>query len=260
MPDVKWIKLDVSMFDDEKIILIESMPDADEMIVIWIKLLCFAGKQNNRGVFVMNDSIPYTDEMLAIIFRREAAAVKRALAIFEEYGMITRADGIVAIPKWGKHQSLDQLESKREYMREYMAGYRQKQKQIMSNADGKVNSKVNGKVNVNPLDKDKEREKNKNIYSSHFEEFWDVYPRKSEKGNAYRAYQARLKDGFTEAELLKAAEGYAEKCKKDGREQKYIKLGATFLAASTPFTDYLDDTKGGVLDEPESSGSFRAWQ
>ncbi len=39
MPDVKWIKLTTFMFDDEKIKLIESMPDADAVLVIWIKLL-----------------------------------------------------------------------------------------------------------------------------------------------------------------------------------------------------------------------------
>lgn len=86
-----------------------------------------------------------------------------------------------------------------------------------------------------------------NIYSRHFEEFWSVYPRKSEKAKAYKAYNARLKDGFSEDELLAAAEAYSAECQKDRREQKYIKLGATFLSASTPFTDYLSDhsEKGG---------------
>jgi hypothetical protein len=32
------------MFDDEKIKLIESMPDADSILIIWIKLLIQAGK------------------------------------------------------------------------------------------------------------------------------------------------------------------------------------------------------------------------
>ncbi len=48
---VKWIKIVTDIFDDEKILLIESLPDADSIIVIWFKLLCLAGKQNNSGVF-----------------------------------------------------------------------------------------------------------------------------------------------------------------------------------------------------------------
>ena len=63
--DVKWIKIVTDIFDDEKIILIESMPDADCIIVLWFKLLCLAGKQNNDWVFMLNERMPYTDEMLA---------------------------------------------------------------------------------------------------------------------------------------------------------------------------------------------------
>ena len=57
MGEVKWIKITTDIFDDEKILLIESLPDADSIIVIWFKLLCLAGKMNNSGVFVMNDTV-----------------------------------------------------------------------------------------------------------------------------------------------------------------------------------------------------------
>ena len=85
---MKWIKITTDIFDDEKILLIESLPECDSIIVIWFKLLCFAGKTNNSGVFLMGDSIPYTDGMLATIFRRKEATVKMALDIFERFGMI----------------------------------------------------------------------------------------------------------------------------------------------------------------------------
>ena len=97
MSNVKWIKITVNIFDDEKILLIESLPDADSIIVIWFKLLCLAGKQNNHGVFMLNDSIPYTDEMLATIFRRKVTTVKMALETFERFGMIARIDGAVTM-------------------------------------------------------------------------------------------------------------------------------------------------------------------
>ena len=37
MTEVKWIKIVTDIFDDEKILIIESMPEADAMIVIWFK-------------------------------------------------------------------------------------------------------------------------------------------------------------------------------------------------------------------------------
>jgi predicted phage replisome organizer len=159
MADVKWIKITTDIFDDEKILLIESMPDSNAVIVVWFKLLCLAGKQNNSGVFMLNDKIPYTEKMLSTIFRMNEATVTMALKTFEQFGMIEIIDGVITIPNWGKHQSLDQLEERKEYMKNYMQNYRQKQKAISC----KVNSKVNSKVNVNSLEEelDKDIEKNK---------------------------------------------------------------------------------------------------
>lgn len=154
MAEVKWIKITTDVFDDEKILLIESLPEADSIIVIWFKLLCLAGKQNNSGVFIMGNRIPYTDKMLATIFRRKEATVQLALQTFEQFGMIELVDGVITIPNWGKHQNLDQLESKKEYMRNYMQEYRAKQKALTG---GKSNCKTNNKTNVSEADKNKKR-------------------------------------------------------------------------------------------------------
>ncbi len=131
MSEVKWIKIVTDIFDDEKMLLIESLPSPDSLIVIWFKLLCLAGKNNNNGVFLLNDKIPYTDEMLATIFRRDVNTVRLALNTFEEFGMIEIIEGVITIPNWGKHQSLDMLENKKNYMRNYMRNYREKQKKMI---------------------------------------------------------------------------------------------------------------------------------
>ena len=44
MAEVKWIKIATDIFDDEKILLIESMPDSYAIITAWFKLLCLAGR------------------------------------------------------------------------------------------------------------------------------------------------------------------------------------------------------------------------
>ena len=159
MADVKWIKITTDIFDDEKILLIESLPDAYAIITVWFKLLCLAGKQNNSGVFVMSNSMPYTDKMLATIFRMKETTVQLALQTFEQFGMVEIIDGVITIPNWGKHQNLDQLESKKEYMRNYMKEYREKQKLLT----GKPNCKTNSKSNVSQADKDIDKEKEENI-------------------------------------------------------------------------------------------------
>lgn len=155
MAEVKWIKITTDIFDDEKILLIESLPDSYAIITVWFKLLCLAGKQNNSGVFMMG-RIPYTDKMLATIFRMKEATVAMALQTFREFGMIEIIDGVITIPNWGKHQNLDQLESKKEYMRGYMKKYREKQQALTS---GKTNCKTNSKANVSQADIEEDKEK-----------------------------------------------------------------------------------------------------
>ena len=132
--DVKWIKIVTDIFDDEKILLIESMPEADCIIVIWFKLLCLAGKQNNNGVFMLNDRIPYNDEMLAHIFRRPLNIVRIALKAFEQYGMIEIINNTITIPNWSKHQQLDSLNKRREYQKNLMAKRRAEQKRLAKEA------------------------------------------------------------------------------------------------------------------------------
>jgi predicted phage replisome organizer len=156
--EVKWIKITTDIFDDEKILLIESLPDAYAIITVWFKLLCLAGKQNNSGVFMMNHQMPYTDKMLATIFRMKEATVTMALQTFQQFGMVEVIDGVITIPNWGKHQNLDQLESKKAYMRGYMKEYRKKQQALTS---GKPNCKTNSKTNVSQADKERDKEREK---------------------------------------------------------------------------------------------------
>lgn len=130
MADVKWIKITTDIFDDEKILLIESLPDAYAIITVWFKLLCLAGKQNNSGVFMMG-KIAYTDKMLATIFRMKESTVTMALNTFEQFGMVEIVDGVITIPNWDKHQTLDSYEKKKERDRIYQAERRANQRALI---------------------------------------------------------------------------------------------------------------------------------
>ncbi len=176
MADIKWIKIATDIFDDEKIMLIEaSGDDCYAIITVWFKLLCLAGKQNNGGIFMLNDKLAYNEEMLATIFRMKATTIRKALDMFEEFGMIERIEGVVSIPNWNKHQSLEKLEKQKklrnDYMKKYMKAKRESEKAASKN---NVNINVNANVtkmltDVNSLEEDKEIEeeyKNKNPSSS----------------------------------------------------------------------------------------------
>ena len=269
MADVKWIKIVTNIFDDEKILLIESLPDSDAIIVIWFKLLCFAGKQNNKGVLMLNDKIAYTDEMLATIFRRKKSTVKMALQVFENFGMIEIVDGVITIPNWGKHQNMDRIEAKNAYMRNYMQNYREKQKALTykanskvndeanSKANDKTNDKTNSKANVSEADKEKEEEKERereinknNVHSGasakqitnteindFFDTVWELYPIKKGKGQVSDTKRKALyKIGFDE--ISRAIDRYLTDLRKDAAWRK-PQNGSTFF--NSGYVDYLDD-------------------
>lgn len=157
MAEVKWIKICTDIFDDEKILFIENMPEADSLIVIWFKLLCMAGKQNNSGVFKFNDTMAYTDEMFATIFRRPVNTVRLALKTFESYGMVKIINNAVTIPNWEKHQRLDALERNKEKTRQRVATYREKQKLLATNDCNGCNEY--GNVTVTLCNDDRREEK-----------------------------------------------------------------------------------------------------
>ncbi len=160
MADVKWIKIATDIFDDEKLLMIETLPESDSIILIWFKLLCLAGKKNNRGIFVMG-SMPYTDEMFSVIFKCPVSTVRRAFDAFEKYGMIKTVDGVITIPSWDKHQSLDAYERKKERDRVYQAQKRairaeRRTEEKEKSSDG--SSDVASKIRIDKIREEKIRE------------------------------------------------------------------------------------------------------
>lgn len=163
MADVKWIKITTDIFDDEKILLIESMPSADSIIVIWFKLLAFAGKQNNDGVFLMSNRIAFTDEMLASIFRRDVNVIRLALRTFEQFGMIEIINNVITIPNWNKHQTLDAYEKKKQRDRLYQAERRANQRALVEKSSD-TSSDTSSDVAIS--EEEKEEDIDKEIYIS----------------------------------------------------------------------------------------------
>ena len=162
MSEIKWIKITTDIFDDEKICLIDALPDPDAILVIWFKILTLAGKHNSNGLLMMTDKVHYTDEMLATIFRRPLNTVRMALGVFEQFGMVEIIDGVITLPNWEKHQNIDGMEKIKEQTRNRVARHREKQKNLaLGNVTGNVTvthgNALEEDKNKNRLDKDKKR-------------------------------------------------------------------------------------------------------
>lgn len=117
------------MFDDEKIKLIEQMPEGPNILMIWIKLLTLAGRCNATGYIYLAENIPYTEEMLSTIFNVPLNVLRLAIKTFEQFKMIeVTEEQYIRICNWEKHQNIEGLDKIREQNRLRNQKYREKQK------------------------------------------------------------------------------------------------------------------------------------
>ena len=128
MSNVKWIKINVDMFDDEKIKIIQSMPDGDSLLVVWVRLITLAGKTNDRGYVYIAENLPYTEEMLSVIMNKPLNTIRLSLEMFTKLNMIEIDEKGIYLLNFEKYQSLDKLEQMRENTRLRVAKHRENKK------------------------------------------------------------------------------------------------------------------------------------
>jgi len=157
MSEVKWIKITTDMFEDEKIDFIQSLPEADAIIVIWVRLLTMAGKCNSNGYIFLTENIPYDENMLAHKFRKPINIIKLAIETFKRLNMIEDTEKGLLLPNWEKHQNVDGLDKIKEQNRIRAFNYREKIKS--RDAHVMITERITqGNATDKELDKDIEKD------------------------------------------------------------------------------------------------------
>lgn len=262
MAEIKWIKLSVNMFNDEKIKLIRTMPEGDSIALIWIQILCLAGKINDGGLVYMGQNLAYSDEMLATILDHPLNTMRVALSTFEQFGMIDMNNqGEIDIINWEKHQSTDKMARIQKQNRDRKRKYDLRKKLLSlgydpNNADVPTNledleeyvSNVTEtlsnatEVRSKKLDVRSKKLEVNNIEQNHldnklsesqlktdFEALWKLYPNKKGKAKAKKAYIKAIKDGVTNKEIQDGIVAYTKEIKAKNTDKEYIKHGSTWF-------------------------------
>lgn len=184
MPAMKWIKFDTEFFDDDVIRIIQRKEHGMDLILLWVKLLCFAGKKNNGGVFMLTDSKPHTADTLSAVLYVDRQIVDEGLECFVELGMMDNIDGVFVIPDWAVMQNTEQFDKKRERDREYRRKKRAEQRNL-------INSKST-------------KSKNKDIQKPDIDDTDSTYVRSVEEfASRYLSTENAWKNGISESEKLK---------------------------------------------------------
>lgn len=190
MTSIKWIKLNVDMFDDEKIKIIQAMPEGDALLIVWIKLITLAGKTNEGGYVYISNNMPYSEDMLSIIMNKPISIIRLALNTFQSLGMIENDENGIYLVNFDKYQSLDRMQEIREYNRLAQRKHREKLKcQKMSltskschetdiDKDIDIDIDINNNINNKELTSE--------IFDIYQNEIGSLSSRQYEKLNQYR--------------------------------------------------------------------------
>ena len=177
--------------------------------------------------------------------------IRSALTKFEKFGFLTNESTkhgrLITIVNWGKYQGLTDEANKPD-------NSQSTDSQQTSNNQSTHQPTPTKEIRIKNKEKD-------NIYAQNFRIIWNHYPKKKEKAAAYKAYQARLNEGYSEEELLEATKAYAQECKDRRTAEQYIKSPKTFFGPNAPFTDYLKGDEK-TDDEPEykiAADYYRQW-
>lgn len=257
--EVKWVKITTDIFDDEKIKLIDAMPDSDAILVIWFKLLAQAGKANQGGALLLNHKLAYTEEMLATIFCRKITTIRLALDTFERLEMIERGEYIQVI-NWDKHQNVDALDKIRENNKLRVQKYREKK--VLENTEQPCNVTVTlPKRYGNALESsnssflsNSSSSNSLYVYVERFNLFWKFYPKKVGKGKCEEWFKRNKPSQELTSMMIKAIEEQKSSpqwLKDDGQ---FIPNPFTWLNQKRWGDDLnglVNEREGGVIDDDE---------
>ena len=253
MVEISWIKLSVNIFDDEKMKLIDEMPENDAIFRIWVYLLSLAGKTNDSGLVYLSNHIPYTDEMISALCNRPVSTVRLALKTFRDFGLIEIYDNnMIGISNWEKHQNIDGMEKIRKLNAERNKKYRERKK-LLENSDVSVTSRDATEEDKNK-NKSKNKKKNNNTMSDKSDDvipYSEIISYLNEKtGRSFRTTEAHKRfikarwnedyklDDFKKVVYNKVAD-WTGKTINGQPAEKYLQPSTLF---GTKFDNYLNQT------------------
>lgn len=106
MREKKNIKVNVNMFDDTKLKIIDTKPERDMIHYIWFRMMTLAGKVDRDGELYLSRNIPYTVDTLAVEFNRSIKDIEIAVNVLIDLEMIGfTKDKVFMVLNYSKHQN-----------------------------------------------------------------------------------------------------------------------------------------------------------
>ena len=235
-----YLKLKESFFDEDAIVLLESMQDGILYSNILLKL--YLKSLKNGGKLQLDEHIPYNEQMIATLTRQQVGTVERALQIFRALGLVEPLSGGVLYMS-NIELLIGQSSTEGERKRRARLAL-QKQKAL---------PETGADICPPELEIEKEIDINNNICSpepdereSDFEKIYAIYPKKRGRTKAFANYCSWLKGRsvngkrrkLTNREMYLAVHAYVEQQKEHETELEYYKNFDTLMGSQ--LLDYVE--------------------
>ena len=248
-----YLKLKDTHFDDERIIVLESLPDGILYSNIYLKLCLKSVKREGKLMF--NDRIPYNSQILAQVTRHPVGVVEKAIQILKDFDLIEVLDnGAIYINDIQNYIGTSSTEADRK--REYRSRIDSEKENLLE--DGQMSGQMSDKCpDKSPPEKEinRERELEKDIVVDIIDHLNFIC------GTKYGASTKKTKD-FINARIKEGygLEDFKTVINKKHDEwintdmQKYLRPQTLF---GTNFESYLNQLDGKCEKETKGSGFIK---
>lgn len=260
-----YLKLKDDFFEQEEIVILESMKDgylySNILMKMYLKSLRYDGRLMYRGI------IPYTPEVLATITKHNVGTVEKAIDIFQKLGLIEILDNgamyMLDVQNFVGRSSTE-ADRKRQYRAKIEMERLGQMSGQVSNREIPWDSKDEGYFGTNVQERIENREKRienrEKKYNVVSNETTSVPPKEKhsssisgiieylnqKSGKSFMAttkatqslINARLKEGFTIDDFKKVIDIKVKKWNTDPKMQDYIRPSTLF---GTKFESYLNE-------------------
>ena len=259
-----YLRMKESFFDEDKMVVLESMPDGYLYSNILLKLYLKSIKNNGKLMF--NDCIPYNPQMIATITRHPVGVVEKAIQIFEKIGIIDVLDnGTIYMLDIQEYIGKTSTESdrKREYRRKieeekvkqmgHLSGQCDLEIELEKDIDKEIekNTLVDSDESTSVKEENESKspspEEEKDKLIKNFGKIYSKYPKKVGKAKAFDYYRQYLKGRkmstgtvkLTNLQIWHAVKKYVEEKESKETELKYYQDFSTFM--NKTILDYLEE-------------------
>ncbi|MDZ4452846.1 hypothetical protein ORM34_18355 [Bacillus cereus] len=108
--------------------------------------------------------------------------------------------------------------------------------------------------NTNSPQKKSSRKNVSDSYSEDFENLWKTYPKKIDKKQGYKSFNAAIKKHSFEV-IMSGVKGYADHIKRNGTETKFVKHASTFFNNEC-YLEYVEKPKTSVPNKQQPTANY----